>query len=85
MIKEAIADTVKVAPPATVSVLKLFEIPLSQWVLILTAIYTALMIFVTVRKLLRSSRVTSRDPACAEECPFALRIGRERARQKEGA
>lgn len=77
MIKEALSDSVKIVPPATVSVLKLFEIPLSQWVLILTAIYTFLMIIVTVRKLMFSRRVTDRDPACAEDCPFAHRIAHE--------
>lgn len=34
----------KLAPPATVSVLTYMGIPLSEWILVLTCIYTVLMI-----------------------------------------
>ena len=46
---EVIATTVKSGPPIAVGGLVLFGIPLSQLVLILSAIYTTLLIVVVVR------------------------------------
>ena len=42
-------DLVKVSPPVTVSAFTLFGYPLQSWVLLLTALYTLLQIYVLVR------------------------------------
>lgn len=42
-------DIVKVSPPVTVSAFTLFGVPLQSWVLVLTAIYTLLQIYVLIR------------------------------------
>lgn len=41
-------DIVKVSPPVAVSTFTLFGYPLQSWVLVLTAIYTLLQIYVLV-------------------------------------
>lgn len=47
--KEYTMDIVRVSPPITVSAFTLFGFPLQNWVLILTAIYTLLQIYVLMR------------------------------------
>lgn len=41
-------DIVKVSPPVAVSTFTMFGFPLQTWVLVLTAIYTVLQIYVLV-------------------------------------
>ena len=47
--KEAIAEAIKSAPPVTVSALTFLGIALSDWTYILTATYTAVLLYVLVR------------------------------------
>ena len=50
---EYIAAVGKVTPPIAISGVALAGMSLQEWVLILTALYTAIQIIVTVRKFLR--------------------------------
>ena len=45
----AVTEAVKAAPPLTVGGLTLWGVGLSEWVLILTAIYTVLQIYFLLR------------------------------------
>ena len=45
----AVTEAVKAAPPITVGGLTLWGVSLSEWVLILTAIYTVLQIYFLLR------------------------------------
>ena len=45
----AVTEAVKAAPPLTVGGLTLWGVSLSEWVLILTAIYTILQIYFLLR------------------------------------
>ena len=45
----AVSEAVKAAPPLTVGGLTLWGVSLSEWVLILTAIYTLLQIYFLLR------------------------------------
>lgn len=47
--KDHVMDVAKVSPPVTVSAFTLFGYPMQTWVLILTAIYTCLQIYVLIR------------------------------------
>jgi hypothetical protein len=47
--KEAIAATIKTAPPLTVSALTFLGIALSDWTYILTVTYTLALFYVLVR------------------------------------
>lgn len=83
MSKEVVIDAIKAAPPVAVSGLQFFGISLSEFVLALTAIYTLLLIVLTVRKLFRAVRTEDQDPACAEDCPFARRLLNNRKAKKQ--
>jgi len=72
-------EVAKVTPPVGVVVYeKLTQITLSDVVLWLTAIYTALLIIGWIRKYLKSRRLADSDPICAEDCPVAKRLIEER-------
>lgn len=49
MSQHIVEETVKAVLPITISTIYLFGIPLDQWVLILTIIYTVLLIISTLR------------------------------------
>lgn len=61
---EQIADLAKVAPPVAITSMSLAGYPMSDWVLLLTALYTLLQIFLLIRRLMVSRRAD--DPP---ECP----------------
>lgn len=46
---DAVTEAVKAAPPLTVGGLTMWGVSLSEWVLILTAIYTVLQIYFLLR------------------------------------
>lgn len=71
-------DAAKGSFPLAVTGLQWFGIPLADWVLILTAIYTLMLIASWVRKFVYSRRLSDRDPVCAEDCPVARRLILER-------
>ena len=74
---ENIVDAAKASPPIAITSLSLFGLPLSEWVYLLTAIYTLLLILGFLRKLFFSYRRSDKDPACAEDCPVAKRNGQK--------
>lgn len=47
--KEIVLDAIKSAPPITVGTLTLLGISLSDWTLLLTMLYTGVMLYVLVR------------------------------------
>lgn len=54
--KDHAMDIVKASPPVAVSTFTLFGYPLQSWVLVLTALYTTLQIYVLIRdKFIRKS------------------------------
>lgn len=67
------ADLVKTAPPVAVTTMTVAGYPMSDWILVLTAIYTLLQIFLLVRRLVVARRVADPDPECARDCPAAKR------------
>lgn len=50
---DAVTEAIKAAPPITVGGLTMWGVSLSEWVLILTAIYTVLQIYFLLRDKLR--------------------------------
>lgn len=63
---EQVADVIKVAPPVTITSMTLAGYQMSDWVLLLTALYTLLQILLLIRRLLVSRRVD--DPPECEAC-----------------
>ena len=74
MSKEIAVDLVKAAPPATVTGMSLYGIPLSEILVAATLLYTVLMVVSLARKLFLSFKRDVKDPACAEDCPVARRL-----------
>lgn len=68
---EQVADLIKVAPPVAITSMSLAGYPMSDWVLLLTAIYTLLQILLLIRRMLVSRRVD--DPP---ECPECGKVGK---------
>lgn len=68
---EQIADLAKVAPPVAITSMSLAGYPMSDWVLLLTALYTLLQIFLLIRRLMVSRRAD--DPP---ECPECGKVGK---------
>lgn len=66
---EQLADIAKAAPPITVTGMTLAGYPLSQWVLLLTAIYTVIQIYATVRKLIQSHKAGKPASCAIQNCP----------------
>lgn len=70
---EQYTDLAKAAPPIAISGVTIFGVQVSEWLLILTALYTLLQIILTLRRFCLNRRVGDKDPACAEDCPVAKR------------
>lgn len=69
-------EMLRAAPSVTVATVTVFGFQLSDWVLLLTAIYTLLQIALIVRRLIvarRTSDVADNDPPCAQDCDVARR------------
>ena len=65
--QEQLADVAKAAPPLTVTGMTIMGFPISDWVLLLTAVYTGLQITLLFRRLVIARRVT--DTTCVKDCP----------------
>ena len=65
--QEQLADLAKAAPPITITSMTVLGFPMSDWVLLLTAVYTLLQIFLVVRRLIVSRRTS--DTSCTVDCP----------------
>ena len=66
---EQLADIAKVTPPITVTGMTLAGYPLSQWVLLLTAIYTVIQIYSAVRRLYQSHKAGKPSGCAIDNCP----------------
>lgn len=64
--QEQIAEIAKAAPPITITSMSILGFQMSDWVLLLTAIYTLLQIFLAVRRLIISRKAT--DTTCVKDC-----------------
>lgn len=53
---EHIKDTVMAAPPVSVGALTMWGVPLSEWILLLTAVYTVFLIIDKLPAVLRTLR-----------------------------
>ena len=82
MAHQEIADLVKAAPPLTITGMTMLGFPISDWVLLLTALYTILQIYLLLRRMVFAIRSSDRDPNCAEDCAAIRRI-RQENRQHE--
>ena len=70
--QEKIGDLVKAAPPITVTSMTALGFSISDWVLLLTAIYTLLQIFLVIRRLMVSRRAS--DTTCVKDCPNRSKV-----------
>ena len=70
--QEQITDIAKAAPPLTVTGMTAAGFPISDWVLLLTAIYTLLQILIVVRRLVVSRRAS--DTTCIKDCPNRAKV-----------
>ena len=77
MSQEHAFELAKVAPPVTVTSMTLAGFPMSDWVLLLTAIYTVIQIYVVSRKALLSYIDRKHAEKCgkASECPNRQDVG----------
>lgn len=74
MHREIVTDAAKAAPPIAATSLELWGVSLSDWLILLTILYTVLLICQMLRKFMLSRRLSDRDPYCAEDCPVARRL-----------
>lgn len=74
------AAAAKSAPPVTVAGMTLAGYPLSDWLLILTLLYTLMQIVFLARRMsnARRKKEDERDPACAADCAALRRQRTER-------
>ena len=70
---EQYTELAKTAPPLAISGVTIFGIQVSEWVLILTLVYTVIQIGLALRRCCFNRRIGDKDPACAEDCPVAKR------------
>lgn len=63
---EQVADVAKAAPPITVTGMTIIGIPVQDWVLLLTLVYTLLQILIIARRFMLNRRVT--DTTCVKDC-----------------
>lgn len=70
------SDLLQGAPPVTIAGLKLFGIPITEWLVLLTLIYTIVILILALRKLVTPlfHKPSEEDPPCAEDCPAMKRI-----------
>ena len=70
---EQYTEMAKSAPPIVISGVTIFGIQVSEWVLILTLVYTVIQIGLALRRCCVTRKMGGKDPACAEDCPVAKR------------
>lgn len=70
--QEQLSDLAKTAPPLTVTGMTVMGFPVSEWLLLLTAIYTILQIFMFVRRLVVAHKAT--DTTCVRDCPNRAKL-----------
>ena len=70
--QEQFADVAKAAPPITITSMSALGFPMSDWVLLLTAIYTLMQVLLIVRRLIVSRRAS--DTTCVKDCPNRMKV-----------
>ena len=70
--QEQIADLAKAAPPLTITGMTAMGYTVSDWVLLLTAIYTVLQIVLVLRRLVVSRRAMG--TTCVKDCPNRTKV-----------
>ena len=68
-------EGVKAIPPLSVTGMTFLGFPMSDWVLALTAIYTAMQIALLMRKTIRAEAAPA--VGCSGNCPLMQRGGEE--------
>ena len=68
-------EGVKAIPPLAVTGMTFLGFPMSDWVLALTAIYTAMQIALLMRKTIRAKEAPA--VGCSGNCPLMQRGGEE--------
>ena len=63
---EQLSDVIKAAPPITITGMTIVGIPIQDWVLIMTLVYTILQILIIARRFMMNRRVT--DNTCVKDC-----------------
>ena len=63
---EQLSDTIKAAPPITITGMTIVGIPVQDLVLIMTLVYTILQILIIARRFMMNRRVT--DNTCVKDC-----------------
>ena len=71
-----VSDIVQAAPPATAVGFTVAGIPISEWLVVLTVIYTIVIILIAIRKPVAPwvTHQSKEDPPCAESCPMVKRL-----------
>ena len=64
--QEQLASVAKAAPPITITGMTIVGIPVQDWVLIMTLVYTILQILIIARRFMMDRRVT--DNTCVKDC-----------------
>ena len=73
---EQFTDVAKVAPSLTVTGMTIMGFPMSDWVLLLTALYTVMQMALLVQRSLRKSQ--SGATTCIKDCNRRVRHDDER-------
>ena len=74
-VTNTVQEGVKAIPPLAVTGMTFLGFPMSDWVLALTAIYTAMQIALLMRKTIRAEAA---PPRCiSDNCPLMQRGGEE--------
>ena len=63
---EQLSDAIKAAPPITITGMTIVGIPIQDWVLMLTLVYTILQILIIARRFMLNHRAT--DNTCVKDC-----------------
>ena len=64
--QERLASVAKAAPPITITGMTIVGIPIQDWVLMLTLVYTILQILIIARRFMLNHRDT--DNTCVKDC-----------------
>ena len=64
--QEQLTVAAKAAPPITITGMTIVGIPIQDWVLMMTLVYTILQILIIARRFMMDRRVT--DNTCVKDC-----------------
>lgn len=70
--QEQVSDVLKVTPSITITGMTILGFPVSDWVLLLTAVYTLAQIYLLVRRILRENAADRLPCGGSPDCPQRL-------------